>query len=307
VLRGLVPAALCDRVRATFDREVRPSALPILRQTNMRYEPNRFDADGFLANPIFNVQDLETRRFGGFKTAALDTLTHPDVKRAVAALLDAERAKLIQSMFFEGSVGTWAHQDSYYQDSAELGRCAAGWFALEDMRADTGRFYVCPGSHLRVPVIRNESELDLAYGHERYKEAVLAAARRYEVEWRSPFLRQGDVLFWSSRTIHGSLPTRERGVSRTSLTAHYLRDGDEMLQFHSRVRRQNLTTHNGMTVGRLHDQDDWRNRAIRDLAASFPTAFAAARRASIRALLLIIQQRRRWRRFGLLDRLHAAR
>jgi phytanoyl-CoA hydroxylase len=120
-------------------------------------------------------------------------------------------------------------------------------------------------------------------------------------------LHKGDVLFWTSRTIHGSLPARERGVSRASLTAHYLRDSDEMLQFHSRVRRQNLTTHNGMTVGRLHDQDDWRNRAIRDLAASFPTAFAAARRVSIRALLLILQQRRRWRRLGLLGRLHAAR
>jgi phytanoyl-CoA hydroxylase len=30
------------------------------------------------------------------------------------------------------------------------------------------------------------------------------------------------VLFWNSRTIHGSLPTRDATVSRKSLTAHYL-------------------------------------------------------------------------------------
>jgi phytanoyl-CoA hydroxylase len=296
VLRGLVPAELCDRVRAAFDAEVRPSRAPILRQADMRYESNRFDADGFLANPIFNVQDLRTKRFGGFKSAALDVLTHGVVAATVAALL-GDRAKLIQSMFFEGSVGTWAHQDSYYQDSAaEIGRCAAGWFALEDTAAETGRFYVCPKSHRAMPVIGNAAERNFADGHERYKEAVLAAARRAGLEWRSPFLAKGDVLFWTSRTVHGSLPARRPGVSRASLTAHYLREDDEMLQFHSRVRRQDLDRHNGMAVGRLHDQDKWRNRVVCRTAATFPRGFAAVRRAAIR---LVVQGRSRGAARGL--------
>jgi phytanoyl-CoA hydroxylase len=189
-------------------------------------------------------------------------------------------------MFFEGSVGTWAHQDSYYQDSAsERGRCAAGWFALEDMSADTGRFYVCPKSHRAVPVIGNTAERNFADGHERYKAAVLRAARRAGLEFRSPFLAKGDVLFWGSHAIHGSFAARRRGLSRASLTAHYLRDGDEMLQFHSRIRRQALGTHNGMIVGRLHDQDRWRNRAVRWTAAAFPRGFAAARRVAIRLVV----------------------
>jgi phytanoyl-CoA hydroxylase len=38
----------------------------------------------------------------------------------------------------------------------------------------------------------------------------------------APPLQKGDVLFWSSRIIHGSLPTKNTSFSRKSLTAHYL-------------------------------------------------------------------------------------
>jgi len=35
-------------------------------------------------------------------------------------------------------------------------------------------------------------------------------------------LKKGDVLFWNSRTVHGSLETKNPKYSRKSLTAHYL-------------------------------------------------------------------------------------
>jgi hypothetical protein len=90
-----------------------------------------------------------------------DALTDGAVIDAAAALLgDGRPAMLIQSMFFEGST-TWPHQDTYYQDSIEIGRCVAGWFALEDISAQTERFYVCPTSHL-MPPIRNEGEVEFA-------------------------------------------------------------------------------------------------------------------------------------------------
>src|ERR1051325_5337552 len=38
----------------------------------------------------------------------------------------------------------------------------------------------------------------------------------------APALRQGDVLLWNPRAVHGSLPTRDERYSRKSLTAHYL-------------------------------------------------------------------------------------
>ena len=286
VLRGLVPAEFCDAARAAFDAEVRPSRTPILRQKNMRYEANAFDADGFLSNPVFNVQDLETRRFGGFKRAALDVLTHPAVAAATGTVLGAPRTKLIQSMFFEAPAGTWAHQDSYYQDSADgLGGGVAGWFALEDIDAGAGRFYVAPRSHSDLPPLRNEGEFGVALGHDRYKRAVVEAVRAAGIECSAPRLEKGDVLLWNSLLVHGSLEALRPGVSRASLTAHYLAEGAEMLQFHARVRRLDLTRHNGMAVGLLHDQDRLANRLVREVAWRAPGLFATARRIAIQGVL----------------------
>ena len=286
VLRGLVPPALCDAVRAAFDAEVRPSRTPILRQKNMRYEANAFDADGFLSNPVFNVQDLETRRFGGFKSAALDVLTHPAVAAATRAVLGAPRTKLIQSMYFEAPAGTWAHQDSYYQDSAEgLGRGVAGWFALEDIDPGAGRFYVASKSHVALPPLRNEGELGVALGHDRYKRAVVEAVRDAGLDCTAPRLQKGDVLLWSSLLVHGSLEALRPGVSRASLTAHYLAEDAEMLQFHARVRRLDMTRHNGMAVGLLHNQDRLHNRLVREVAWRAPGLFGVARNAAIQAVL----------------------
>jgi phytanoyl-CoA hydroxylase len=41
-------------------------------------------------------------------------------------------------------------------------------------------------------------------------------------EIHAPALNKGDVLFWNSGTVHGSLKTINPNYSRKSLTAHYL-------------------------------------------------------------------------------------
>jgi len=286
VLRGLIEPWKCDAVLANFDREVRQSKVPILRQKEMTYEANRFNSDGFLENPIFNIQDLETRRFGSFKKATLDLVTDPKVSATVSRLLGDVQVKVIQSMFFEAPAGTWAHQDSYYQDSStKLGGAVAGWFALEDIHEGSGRFYVCPGSHRNTPVIRNAGRFSIAGGHALYKEAVAELIRSEQCTVYAPALSKGDVLLWSSLTIHGSFSAELPGVSRQSITAHYLPDGEEMLQFHSRLRPQNMIINNGMRVGTLHDQDKVRNRIVRDLAFRFPGLYRAARSSALKLVL----------------------
>jgi phytanoyl-CoA hydroxylase len=251
----------------------------------MTYEANRYTADGFLENPIFNIQDLETKRFGGFKRAALDIITDAKVAEVVSGLIGGVKAKVIQSMFFEAPAGTWAHQDSYYQDSSRgLGGAVAGWFALEDIEEGAGRFFVCPGSH-RMPVVRNEGKYSIAGGHGQYKEAIAELIRSGQCQVHAPVLAKGDVLLWSSLTIHGSFAAERPGVSRQSLTAHYLRDDEEMLQFHSRIRPQQTRVENGVRVGILHDQDKAHNRLVRDLAYRFPGPYMAVRRSALKALV----------------------
>jgi phytanoyl-CoA hydroxylase len=292
VIRGLLQPELCDAICSAYRTEVHPSQTPILRQKNMRYERNHFDQDGFLANPIFNVQDLDARQFGSFKFSAMLGVTQRRVADITAAMMGAGPTKLIQTMFFEAPVGTWAHQDSYYQDSAAgLGRCVAGWYALEDVDAAAGRFYVCPRSHEVVPVLRNAGELDFATGHDAYRKAVVETMRRYGLELRSPYMSKGDVLFWSSLTVHGSFAPSGRGVSRASLTAHYLPKDDEMLQFHTRVRRQTVVPLNGMPVAQLHSQDVLRNRVVRDIAARLPGPYAAVRKLAMQGMFLLSKYR----------------
>lgn len=285
VIRRLIPDELCDRVRAAFEQEVRRSSTPILRQKNMRYEQNRFTSAGFLENPIFNIQDLHTKTFGAFKSRALDVLTHSRVAEVTEAILGGP-VKMVQSMFFEAAAGTWAHQDSYYQDSsAGLGRMAAGWYALEDIDAGAGRFFVCPQSHRRVELVKNEGPNNFASGHERYKEAMAEAIEKAQCRIVAPFMGKGDVLFWSSLTAHGSLEGANPAVSRASLTAHYLRASDQMLQFHSRIRHQRTQPRNKMEVALLHDQDSLMNRAISGVSFAFPESVEQVRRLAMWAVI----------------------
>lgn len=293
VVRQLVPAERCVALRQAYVNGAKHSRTPMLRQKNMRYERNVLDSDGFLVNPIFNVQDLGSGALDAFRRAALDILTGENVQRATRLLLDTDDVKLIQSMFFEAPAGTWAHQDSYYQDSASAtGLCVAGWFALEDIDAGAGRFYVCPGSHKSFPLVRNAGKLNFATGHLAYQQAVLDRMRAQHVGFAMPYLAAGDVLFWNSLTVHGSLPASRAGVSRLSLTAHYLRAQDQMLQFHSRIRTQKLARYNGTTISLLHDQNEWKNRLIREAAFRFPRTHMAARRAALNAVLRLNQGRK---------------
>jgi phytanoyl-CoA hydroxylase len=41
----------------------------------------------------------------------------------------------------------------------------------------------------------------------------------------APAMAKGDVVFWNSSTIHGSLPTQDERFSRKSVTAHYVPEG----------------------------------------------------------------------------------
>jgi len=87
VARGLLSRADCARVRAAFDAEIRPHAGPLFRQTTGRPEAHELTPAGHVANPLIQVQDLQSRRFPEFKRAALDAITHASVAGAVASLL----------------------------------------------------------------------------------------------------------------------------------------------------------------------------------------------------------------------------
>ncbi len=283
VVRALVPGELCERARAAFTAEIKPHRGHLYRQTTSHAERHVFTDHGYLLNPILNIQSLRQSRFPRFRAAGLEILTEPGLQQAAAAIL-GEPGKVVQSMYFEGNSATWAHQDTYYLDAAGSGAMLGAWIALEDIAAGAGRFYVYPRSHL-IDIAPNRGDLDIAFHHDRYKQHVLDVIAAHGLIRRAPALCRGDVLFWSARTIHGSLETTEPQYSRSSITAHLLSASSEFEQFQRRRRRLALTTINGVQVHLPKNQNAWRPRAALWAEASFPRTFRLAKRAAIKLVL----------------------
>jgi phytanoyl-CoA hydroxylase len=204
------------------------------------------------------------------------------MQRVVRLLLGAP-GKLVQSMYFEGNPATWAHQDTYYLDAEEVGRMTAAWIAVEDIDDGAGRFFIYPGSH-RIDLEKNSGEMNIAFNHARYKQHVLEIIERYGLECRTPALRAGDVLFWNSKTIHGSVVTTKPSASRSSFTAHFLPEASRFLQWQSRIKPLNLDRVNGINVHRPKDLASAKNRAVLWVETTFPKTFQKVKRIAVRLL-----------------------
>jgi phytanoyl-CoA hydroxylase len=281
VVRNLVPREACDAARAKFEQEVKPSGRFIYRQTTANPERHTFTPEGFMLNPILNIQSLDPRHFGGFIDASTAIMTRPAVQAVLREIL-GEPPKLVQSMYFEGNSATWAHQDTYYLDAEEIGGMTAAWYAMEDIAPGAGRFFVYPKSHL-VDMAKNGGDFDIAFHHGRYKRLVIDVIRRHGLECRAPALRQGDALFWSAKTIHGSLPTKQPERSRSSITTHYIPDSSRFLQFQARFRGLSLHPIGGMRVHKPKDLSRPSRRTVMWVETTFPKSFQSAKKLAIKA------------------------
>src|SRR5215510_13634773 len=192
VIRGLVSPDACDLVRVLFDEEARPYSGPLYRQNGPPVCRHVWNEHGQMINALLNVQSLPPA-LANFRAAALDVLTGSDVQKAARVLL-GDKPKLVQSMYFEANGATQAHQDTYYLDAERLVGMTAGWFALEDIAAEAGRFYVCPGSQ-KIDVAQNAGKFDIAFNHARYTELVRRTIADNQFDLRAPALMKGDVLF----------------------------------------------------------------------------------------------------------------
>jgi phytanoyl-CoA hydroxylase len=281
VLRGLLARSACADIRRAFTEEVKAYPGFLYRQTTARAERNRLNAHGHVMNPLVNLQDLDRQRFARLRRGTLDAFTAPAVIGALRTMF-GEDPKLVQSMYFEGNSATWAHQDTYYLDSEHLGTMLGAWFALEDIHPGAGRFYVYAGSH-RIDIARNGGGFDVAFHHDRYKNLIVELIGRQRLELRAPALAAGDVLLWSARTIHGSLPTRGTTHTRQSLTAHYIPRSHRFLSLQSFIRPLRLIEHNGIQVHCPKDQQRLRNRMTLFIESRLPGPFYLAKRLAVKA------------------------
>jgi len=279
VVRGVVALDRCERANRAFDAEVKADGRAFYRLSGRPEAHRRTDA-GFMLQGLRDVQSLDRRHHRVFRSAALDVVTAPDLGRIVAAVL-GRPGTVVQTMYFEGNPATEPHQDTHYLDAEEVGTMVAAWVATEDIAPGAGRFYVCPGTH-RSDLALNRAGFNVVEHEPAYRDAVREAMADREV--RAPALAAGDVLLWSSRTIHGSLPTSQPDRSRRSFTAHYIPDDSRFLQWHRRIVPLDLTMVQGVAVHHPKDLNRLRYRARYHTEQRFPGAMATAKRTAARYL-----------------------
>jgi phytanoyl-CoA hydroxylase len=213
--RNLIGGEQIDALLSEYRHDVLPSKTPFFRQSTSRYERNVITPAGYVKQSFLDIHQY--RKFPEFSRCAMEIYTSTAVREALRNVTGFASFNLMQTMLFDANTATWPHQDWWYLDSVPNGHLVAVWIALEDIDERAGRFYVLPGSQL-VDLHSDTPNLPHAEWVQRMGRYVDA----HTDEIYAPDMKKGDVLFWNSRTVHGSLPTKDSGFSRRSLTAHYL-------------------------------------------------------------------------------------
>ncbi len=214
----VVPDELIDRLLEALRRDIFPSREKFYRQNSARYEQNRFTKHGYLANALLDLHDY--RRHKAFSQTALELFFCRPLLDEIEALTGHPRMQLMQTMLIDANPKTPPHQDWWYPDTVPNGNLIAAWIALEEIDERAGRFYVMRESQ-RVNLHQDLESLT----HREWLARMAAWEDEHQDKLVAPALKKGDVLFWNSSTIHGSLPTRDERFSRKSATAHYIPEG----------------------------------------------------------------------------------
>ncbi len=280
VYPSLIRRDLCDRALSVFRDEIKPFKGHIYRQASANPEKHVYDSAGHMINSLLNPIASDGGKFPSFRKISSEILTCRELYGAVEELLGS-KAMMVQSMYFEGNPATWSHQDTYYLDGEKIGSMVAAWIALEDIDERAGRFYVGVKSHL-IDMVKNGGDFDIAFNHQRYKKLVEEIIQKQGVRLLAPPLKKGDVLFWNSKTIHGSFKPIDCKFSRNSYTAHFIPAGMRFLQLQNIVKTLKTSEIGGHCVYLPKDQNKKLNRMIFKLECLFPKIFQTAKKIAVK-------------------------
>ena len=272
IFSGCVSNESCEQIRNLWEKSVKPYKGTIYRQTTAKAEKNLFNKNNWIMNPVLNLQSLNPNLFGDLrKSIDSKVFSNISICKALRSIL-GEKPKIVQSMYFEGNSATWEHQDSYYLDSEKIGEMTAGWLALEEIKADAGRFFICPESH-KIEHGKQNINNNIADNHDKYISEVISIIKSNNMKIKAPYMAIGDVLFWNSWTIHGSIDSQNKNFSRSSITMHAIAQSHKFLQFHSRKMDLQTDDLENSLIYRPKDQSKFKNRLILKIETHFPSFF----------------------------------
>lgn len=275
VVRGVIEPSLIRELTALYTQQIVPSSHPFFRQSANAYESNHLSAHGYVRQSFLDIHDYA--RFPQFSRTARDIFCSPALMATLRRVAGFESFDLMQTMLFDLNTATPPHQDWYYLDSVPNGNLIAAWIALEDIDARAGRFFVMPGSQILDFGAKTPGRT-----HSEWLTLIREYVAEHQDEISAPALNAGDVVFWNSKTVHGSLPTQDPAHSRKSLTAHYLPHGMTYGNLFSTKSNPPFKAHNGVRYYRNQpDFSQW-NRikfTVKTRAYEYPMIRETLRKA----------------------------
>ena len=277
--RNIVSLEDCKKLISAFNREIKPYGGRILRSTTAKKEIHHFTESGLIVNPLLNIHELDKQEFPEFFANALSILSASRFQELVQEIM-GEQAVMVQSVYYESSAGTLPHQDSHYFDSEDK-KMFGCWIALEDIHEDAGRFCVYPKSaslgdgtafsnriamhykeyeKLSLDVIRSyknkNKEPQLSDFKERQK-LLRSMLNESGIERIEPELNAGDVVFFSSKTLHSSkIPANGTDKSRSSLIGHFVPASKPLIRYRQDMEELNPCFLNGLIVHQSNHLND---------------------------------------------------
>ena len=216
IVHNFVPEPLIENVLASYERDIVQSQRPFFRQSTYSYSKNELNEFGYVKESFLDIHDYH--KYPEFSYRVREILCSPKIQGALKQLLGDDSFNLVQSMLFDANTNTFPHQEWWYLDTVPNGNLIIAWIALEDIDERAGRFYVIPQAPDNIDFHSDQPGIS----HKEWANRIKAYVEAHQDQIQAPALKQGDVLFLNSRTIHGSLPTINPQFSRKSITAHYI-------------------------------------------------------------------------------------
>ena len=272
VLKGIFSEKNCDIFYENWNSEVKSFKGYMYRQASAKLEKHVFNINNWVMNPILNLQSLNSKHFPRLRVNFEKIIASNLILADFVKSMIGDKPTIVQSMFFEGNSATWEHQDSYYLDDEETGKMVAGWIALEDIKANAGRFFVCPKSHLH-DYASMDLENIITKNHTAYIKNIVKIVKENNFSVKAPKLDKGDILLWNSLTIHGSLDSQSETNSRSSITFHVIRSSSKFQVLRNIFRNLKSDQNYPFGIYRPKDLNKKKNRIIFFLESNFSGIF----------------------------------
>lgn len=221
VVKEAIPPLLIDDFLQAYEQFKKRHFYTIRSQDTNRIEKIVLTPENFMEHSMLNPLGIP---FAKKFTQTMARIVFHEKSAELLQLLSNKKTHTVwQSMFFDKSTGTAAHQDHYYLDSYPHGQLVGCWYSLEDIQEEAGAFFVVPKSH-QGPLIRADSRAN--YGdHQEYIEKIHQMIDAQNYQPHPCFLQKGDLLLWHPFLIHGAFLNKNPRFSRKSFTAHFLPEG----------------------------------------------------------------------------------